>query len=75
MAYARAQRRKQQVAEWKAREAKEARQRRIESRREKGAIRRQGLFDPHLFDDIRKINAEMGMEAQPATRRVRFVEG
>jgi len=33
MAYARSQRRKQQVNEWKAREAREARQRRIERRR------------------------------------------
>ena len=33
MAYARVQRRKQQVAEWKSREAKEARQKRIDQRR------------------------------------------
>lgn len=75
MAYARAQRRKQQVADWKAREAKEARQRRIESRRQRGAVRGRGLFDPGLFDGITGINAGMGMEAQPAARRVRFVEG
>ena len=75
MAYARAQRRKQQVAEWKAREAKEARQRRIESRRQGGAIRKRGLFDPHIFDDLKEINADMGMKTQAATRRVRFVEG
>ncbi|MCJ1250045.1 hypothetical protein MMC30_007271 [Trapelia coarctata] len=75
MAYARSQRRKQQVADWKAREAKEARQRRIESRRQRGASRRKGLFDPGLFDDINEMNAGIGMETEPATRRVRFVEG
>jgi len=70
--YARAQRRKQQVAEWKAREAKEARQRRIELRGQRETVHKRGLFEPGLFA---RINAELGMETQPAVRRVRFVEG
>ena len=60
IAYARAQRRKQQVTEWKNREAREARQRRSERRR---------LLEN--FDGMKEASL-----AQPEqTRKVRFVEG
>lgn len=60
MAYARAQRRKQQVAEWKSREAREARQRRSE--------RRAGRMGMEKEVGMREV---MGLQG----RKVRFVEG
>ncbi|MCJ1256718.1 hypothetical protein MMC24_004542 [Lignoscripta atroalba] len=60
MAHARAQRRKQQVAEWKNREAREARQRRSERRR--GGASSDRVGQGHL-------------ESQEQLRKVRFVEG
>ncbi|KAL9111001.1 MAG: hypothetical protein Q9187_007984 [Circinaria calcarea] len=60
MAYARAQRRKQQVAEWKSREAREARQRRSERR-----AGRMGME--------KEVGMREAMELQG--RKVRFVEG
>ncbi|MCJ1318594.1 hypothetical protein MMC15_003924 [Xylographa vitiligo] len=70
MAYARAQRRKQQVAEWKSREAKEARQRRSELRKKR---------DQNIGDSGRMLvglggDREGGLE-EMKVRRVRFVEG
>ncbi|MCJ1432531.1 hypothetical protein MMC27_001888 [Xylographa pallens] len=70
MAYARAQRRKQQVAEWKSREAKEARQRRSELRKKR---------DQNIGDAGRLMvglggDREGGLE-EMKVRRVRFVEG
>ncbi|MCJ1477059.1 hypothetical protein MMC13_005730 [Lambiella insularis] len=68
MAYARAQRRKQQLAEWKSREAREARQRRSELRRKR---------DETLGDGpVRGLSMERegGLE-EMKVRRVRFVEG
>ncbi|MCJ1385202.1 hypothetical protein MMC17_008323 [Xylographa soralifera] len=70
MAYARAQRRKQQVAEWKSREAKEARQRRSELRKKR---------DQNIGDSGRMMvglagDGDGGME-EMKVRRVRFVEG
>ena len=60
MAYARVQRRKQQVADWKSREAREARQRRSERRAGRvGMEKDAGMRD------------RMGFEG----RKVRFVEG
>ncbi|MCJ1410097.1 hypothetical protein MMC19_004182 [Ptychographa xylographoides] len=68
--YARAQRRKQQVAEWKSREAKEARQRRIELRRKRDG--NLGLGAPRAL----LTTGEKEMEREEMTvRRVRFVEG
>ena len=66
LAYARAQTRKKQVAGWKSREAREARQRRSERRGQGGGI---GLGSGGGNDGG-------GMEAmQEQRRRVRFVEG
>ncbi|MCJ1286205.1 hypothetical protein MMC26_005550 [Xylographa opegraphella] len=70
IAYARAQRRKQQVAEWKVREAKEARQRRSELRKKR---------DQNISDSGRMVTGltgdrEGGLE-EMKVRRVRFVEG
>lgn len=68
MAYARAQRRKQQVAEWKSREAREARQRRSELRRKR---------DENLGErSLRGLSMERdGSMEEMKVRRVRFVEG
>ncbi|MCJ1403354.1 hypothetical protein MMC11_006577 [Xylographa trunciseda] len=70
MAYARAQRRKQQVAEWKSREAKEARQRRSELRKR----RDQNIGDPGRMMVGLGGDREGGLE-EMKVRRVRFVEG
>ena len=70
MAYARAQRRKQQVAEWKSREAKEARQRRSELRKKREQkIGEAGRMMVGLAGD-----RDGGLE-EMKVRRVRFVEG
>ena len=65
-AYARAQRRKQQVADWKSREAREARQRRSERRRASAVSLAEAAADA--------VGGEMGMGGEER-RRVRFVEG
>ena len=70
MAYARAQRRKQQVAEWKSREAKEARQRRSELRKKRDQnVGESGRMMGGLGADREGALEEMKV------RRVRFVEG
>jgi hypothetical protein len=73
MAYARAQRRKQQVAEWKSREAKDARQRRSEMRKK----REEGLVKELLEDSasVSSMEKAIGIEKESGVRRVRFVEG
>ncbi|MCJ1391633.1 hypothetical protein MMC18_004498 [Xylographa bjoerkii] len=70
MAYARAQRRKQQVAEWKSREAKEARQRRSELRKK----REQNIGDSGRMMGGLGGDRDGGLE-EMKVRRVRFVEG
>ncbi|MCJ1354991.1 MAG: hypothetical protein MMC33_004981 [Icmadophila ericetorum] len=67
VAWARAQRRKQQVAEWKKREAREARQRRSERRSGAGAV----VDNRSVEEDGNAGGLGEGMEMR---RRVRFVE-
>jgi hypothetical protein len=66
VAYARTQRRKQQLADWKSREAREARQRRSERRKEGDG----GLGDAVAVAVGVRVGGTSG-----EGRRVRFVEG
>ena len=57
IAAARQQRRKQQVSEWRAREAREARQKRFERRRETGGVPRQVMSSPSTMRMVRFVGA------------------